>query len=95
VGHALLSPRSAAGNGNDCRSSDEETTFFREKVMSFEAVWGFDPEEALRAQNALRQGSVPRCDAWVEEVYIRPYDEVRIPQSENSQVYELRRLFRL
>jgi len=69
--------------------------FFREKVMSFEAVWGFDPEEALRAQNALRQGSVPRCDAWVEEVYIRPYDEVRIPQSENSQVYELRRLFRL
>lgn len=63
--------------------------------MSFEAVWGFDPEEALRAQNRFRHRSVPRCEVWVEEVDLKGYDQVKIPQSKDSQVYELRRLFRL
>ena len=62
--------------------------------MMFKVVWGFDPEEALRAQNAFRDFSVPGSKASAEEVDRNP-DELRIPAAEDSQVRELHRLFQL
>jgi hypothetical protein len=71
------------------------TSSFWEKIKMFKAVWGFDPEEALRAQNAFRRASVPGSDVSAEEIDREPDDELRIPQTENSQVNELHRIFRL
>jgi len=62
--------------------------------MMFKAVWGFDPEEALRAQNAFRDFSVPGSDASAEEIDCNS-DELRIPAAGDSEVYELHRLFQL
>lgn len=60
----------------------------------FKAVWGFDPEEVLRAQNAFRQGSVPGFDAAVQKTDPSA-QQLRIPPTEDLQVYELYRMFAL
>ena len=61
--------------------------------MSFEAVWGFDPEQVLKAQNLFRTEFVRQpgkdeveCDGGVEGM--------RIPLSADAQLYELRRICR-
>ena len=59
--------------------------------MAFKSVWGFDPDEVIKAQRF-----VPReADAF--EAAYEPVEEraARIPPDINSQIYELRRMFRL
>lgn len=70
------------------------TSSFWEKIKMFKAVWGFDPEEALRAQNAFRQDSMPGFDAALEDID-QSAQQLRIPPTEDLQVYELHRMFRL
>jgi hypothetical protein len=60
--------------------------------MSFTSVWGFDPDRAIqRAQGFFR--SEPESDSFAysaaEEL------AARIPSDEDSQIYELRRMYRL
>jgi hypothetical protein len=70
--------------------------------MSFEAAWGFDPEKVLRAQQLFQQVSDAtnpdaindRETGEVELVVIDPRD-VRIPRGAASQIYELKRMFRI
>jgi len=64
--------------------------------VSFESVWGFDPAEALRTQQSFRW----RLDCGhevgqdgVEAVEIIAFEE--LPSDRDSQVKELRRMFRL
>jgi hypothetical protein len=59
--------------------------------MSFEAVWGFDPDEVGRAQAAFRQ----RIEAHEAVHNGAAEGAARIPPDTCSQVYELRRIFRL
>jgi len=64
--------------------------------MSFEGAWGFDPEKALNAQKAfqrvlVRSGEVPKDGVCP----LSEPNDIRIPVSAISQVYELRRMFRL
>ena len=57
--------------------------------MSFKSVWGFDPDEVIRAQNLLRRE--PNADESMYSV-----DEQRaahIPPDGHSQILELRRMF--
>jgi len=61
--------------------------------MSFEAAWGFDPNEALKVQNLFLQA--------VEGVPEEPQDDedcveesFEIPLNAELQMYELRRMFR-
>jgi hypothetical protein len=61
--------------------------------MSFRGVWGFDPDEALRVQNAFRRSIATANDA--DEIIRDPRGEATIPRSRASQVHELQRLFRL
>jgi hypothetical protein len=61
----------------------------------FKAVWGFDPEEALRAQNAFRQDSVPASDTALAQDDGTADNELRIPVGPVSQILELRRVFEL
>jgi hypothetical protein len=63
--------------------------------MSFEAVWGFDPERVSRSQSLFQQGPSYPQDAFDEEPeeYSDPV-AARIPLRADEQVYELRRLFR-
>ena len=59
--------------------------------MSFESVWGFNPDEVIRSQNLLRRE--PEAD---EPVYGADEQRAaRIPSDVDSQILELRRLFRL
>lgn len=59
--------------------------------MASEAVWGFDPDEVLRANQSLL---APPEEAPSE--LERERDRcARIPGSSDSQIYELRRMFRL
>jgi hypothetical protein len=68
--------------------------------MSFEAAWGFDPEKVLRAQRLFQRVSEDAISAKVEEVgtteliTIDPQD-AKIPRGAASQIYELRRMFRI
>ena len=70
--------------------------------MSFEAAWGFDPEKVLRAQNLFQQVSdgISHSEANVgkvdgtELITIDPQD-ARIPRGAASQIYELKRMFRI
>lgn len=59
--------------------------------MSFEEVWGFDPDEAAKAQ-AFLGGEIA-----AGETSDNPGEEraVRIPPDIDAQLYELRRIFRL
>jgi hypothetical protein len=57
--------------------------------MSFESVWGFDPDEVIRAQNLLR--GKPDAD---ESTYSADEQRAaRIPPDVHSQILELRRMF--
>ena len=60
-------------------------------IMAMKAVWGFDPDEVERAQGRLRPG------AEGDESFYDALQErtARLPRDASSQVYELRRLFRL
>jgi len=61
--------------------------------MSFEAVWGFDPERVLQAQNLFQKEFV--LEAGKDQVELGDgVQEVRIPGSVAAQLYELRRMFR-
>ena len=60
--------------------------------MSFEAVWGFDPDQVLKAQNVFRREFVPESGGHQDEG--DDIAEVRIPRSDADQLYELRRMFR-
>jgi len=66
--------------------------------MSFKAVWGFDPEEVLRVQKlflrAVECGNAagevpPEAEDAIENAMIE------MPLSPDSQIHELRRMFRL
>ena len=59
--------------------------------MSFEAVWGFDPDRAIQAQG------VPPSDIETEKFTYSAEEQraARIPSDVHSQVYELRRMYRL
>ena len=59
--------------------------------MGIKAVWGFDPDEVVRAQKAFQrmadqEEAAP--DHELEQV-------VRMPVSVDAQIYQLRRMFRL
>jgi len=59
--------------------------------MSFKAVWGFDPDEVTRAQSLQR--AKPDND---ESTYNDLEEQAaRVPTDVYSQIYELRRMFRL
>jgi len=61
--------------------------------MSFEAAWGFDPNEALRVQKLFLQAveSVPE-EQQEDEDYVE--ESFEIPLTAELQLYELRRMFR-
>jgi len=61
--------------------------------MLFKGVWGFDPEEALRAQKRFRQSSVSDRGGPVGEIDCNRCNEARIPETRDLQVSELERLF--
>ena len=60
--------------------------------MNFKAVWGFDPDEALQAQNAFRNSLAAPAEA--NEIDRDAQDEGLIPRGQASQIYELQRMFR-
>lgn len=58
--------------------------------MAFKDVWGFDPDEAAQAQARFRQGGGDQsADAGAHEL------DGLFPPDPWSQIYELRRMFRL
>jgi len=62
--------------------------------MSFEAVWGFDPEKALHAQKKCQQSPVQGRDEDETGSELNGDTDMRIPSTVGSQIYELRRIFR-
>jgi hypothetical protein len=67
--------------------------------MSFEAVWGFDPEDILRTQRAFHNAEEKSVVSEAEltqgqEIPDQEVEGVRMPSGFGAQVYELRRLFR-
>ncbi len=59
--------------------------------MSFEAVWGFDPDGAIQAQGlSLSEIETDKFTYSAEE-----QRAARIPSDVHAQVYELRRMYRL
>jgi hypothetical protein len=63
----------------------------KELNMSFKSVWGFDPDEASRAQRMFR-GELETDDFGYNADEERA---ARIPSDMYAQVYELRRMYRL
>lgn len=63
----------------------------KESKMSFESVWGFDPEEVIKAQDLVR------CERETNSFAYNVDDQrsARIPSGADSQIYELRRMYRL
>ena len=59
--------------------------------MSFMSVWGFDPDRAIKAQGFFPSEPEPDNFAYsaAEE------QAARIPSDVDSQIYELRRMYRL
>jgi hypothetical protein len=58
--------------------------------MSFEAVWGFDPDRVSQAVG------LPPCQIETDKFAYREEQRVaRIPSDLHAQVYELRRMYRL
>jgi hypothetical protein len=58
--------------------------------MSFKDVWGFDPDSAMKAQGLV--GSQAESDFTYSAAEERA---ARIPGDSDSQIYELRRMYRL
>jgi hypothetical protein len=59
--------------------------------MSFQSVWGFDPDEAIRAQELSR--SKPNVDGFAYDCVAQLPPNV--PFDVDAQICELRRLFEL
>lgn len=59
--------------------------------MSFEAAWGFDPDQAIRAES-LSMSEIETDNFTYSADEQRA---ARIPSDVHSQVYELRRMYRL
>jgi hypothetical protein len=59
--------------------------------MSFQSVWGFDPDEVIRSQEHSRR------EPNVAESAYDPADRfgLSIPLDLDAQIYELRRMFGL
>ena len=59
--------------------------------MSFEAVWGFDPDKAIQAQG------LPPSEMEKDKFVYSAEEEraARIPSDLHAQVYELCRMYRL
>lgn len=58
--------------------------------MAMKDVWGFDPNEAARAQALFRGATETDTSGYS----INQEFEARIPHDESSQIVELRILFR-
>ena len=59
--------------------------------MSLEAAWGFYPDKAIQAQGL----SAPGIEAEESTYSAEEQRAARIPSAAHSQVYELRRMYRL
>jgi len=59
--------------------------------MSFKSVWGFDPDEVLKAQRFVP----PEQDVFESGYGADEERAARIPADIDSQIYELHRMFRL
>jgi hypothetical protein len=58
--------------------------------MSFEAVWGFDPDKVIQAVG------LPPSEIETEFTYSAEEQRAaRIPSDLHAQIYELRRMYRL
>ena len=59
--------------------------------MSFEAVWGFDPDRVIQSRG------LPPSDIETDKSTYSAEEEraARIPSDLHAQVYELRRMYRL
>jgi len=59
--------------------------------MSFEAVWGFDPDRATQAEG------LPPSEMGTDKFTYSAEEQraARIPSDLHAQVYELRRMYRL
>ena len=59
--------------------------------MSFEAVWGFDPDKVIQA------GGLPPSGTETDKFTYSAEEQraARIPSDLLAQVYELRRMYRL
>jgi hypothetical protein len=62
--------------------------------MSFEAVWGFDPDEILKTQKAFHNAQEEPSVSEVEPAHDQEVEGARMPSGFSAQVYELRRIFR-
>ena len=62
--------------------------------MSFKAVWGFDPEEVLKAQKQVVQLQASVSNEGVAEGDCNR-EMIQMPTGRDSQVAELWRMFRL
>jgi hypothetical protein len=60
-------------------------------IVGLKEVWGFDPDEAARAQ-ALFRGVADQDHSFY---CIDDERAARIPRDAESQIFELRRIFRL
>jgi len=59
--------------------------------MSFEAVWGFDPDKVMQAKGSTTSEiETDKFTYGVEE-----QRAARIPSDLHAQIYELRRMYRL
>ena len=59
--------------------------------MSFESVWGFDPDRAIQAEG-LSPSEVETDNTTYSAEEQR---DARIPTDVHAQIYELRRMYRL
>ena len=57
--------------------------------MAFESVWGFNPDEVIRAQKLGERESNVDESAYDSEVWRPP----GMPRNVYGQIYELRRMF--
>ena len=57
--------------------------------MSFKSVWGFDPDEVIRAQSLFRR----ELDADESMYGADEQRAARIPPDVHTQILELRRMF--
>ena len=59
--------------------------------MSFESVWGFDPDRVIQAESSSPSEIETENSAYSAE----EQRDARIPPDLNAQIYELRRMYRL
>ena len=63
----------------------------RELGMSFEAAWGFNPDKAIQANRVTASETETDQSTYSTE----EQRAARIPSDMHSQVYELRRMYRM